>query len=94
MGFQQALGVLRGLNQQSMDYQNTVWYVAVAVENEPLSKTVSYDPAGTETTVLVRRLHVVRPEEGGAGDCSHCPARGFDCTEVSWWNQQEAVKTT
>jgi hypothetical protein len=25
------------------------------------------------------QLHVVRAEEGGPGDCAHCPASALDC---------------
>jgi hypothetical protein len=83
--YPQALAVVRGLNQQSIDHAAAMWYVVLAVENEPLSQTVSYDPSGTETSVAVRRLHVVRPEEGGSrGDCSHCPAHSFDCARAEW----------
>jgi hypothetical protein len=59
-----------------------VWYVVVAVENEPVAQTVSFDASGTETTVVTRRLHVVRPEPGGGlGNCSHCPAHGMECEQ-------------
>lgn len=82
--YPQAVAVVQGLNQQAMNHGATLWYVVVAVENEPVSQTVSYDPAGTETAVQVRRLHVVRPIDGsGHGDCSHCPARSFDCAKGS-----------
>jgi hypothetical protein len=80
MTCRRALATMRGLNRQSMDCAGTTWYVVIAVENEPISQTVSCDPSGVETTVEVRRLHVVRPEQGGGrGDCSHCPARSLDC---------------
>jgi hypothetical protein len=79
LSYEQALSVLRGLNQQSMDHASPLWYVLMAVENEPISQTVSYDPAGIETTVQVRRLHVIRPEGSGAGDCSYCPAHSLEC---------------
>ncbi len=63
-----------------MSHPGAMWYVVIAVENEPVVQTISHDASGTETTVEVRRLHVVRPEEGGGpGDCSHCPAGSFDC---------------
>ncbi|MFH1268686.1 MAG: hypothetical protein ABIK89_23415 [Planctomycetota bacterium] len=85
MTYQRALATVEGLNRQSMDQAGAMWYVVIAVENEPVSHTVSYDPSGTETTVEVRRLHVVRPEEGGGkGDCSHCPAHAFDCAKQEW----------
>lgn len=79
MSYQRALTVMRGLNQQSMDHAGSLWYVLVAVENEPISQTVAYDATGIETTVQVRRLHVVEPEEGGRGDCSYCPAHSLPC---------------
>jgi hypothetical protein len=69
-------------------------YAIMALENEPLSRSVSYDPSGTETTVQVRRLHLVRPEEGGAGDCSHCPARAFDCAKADWGDLQQTLQST
>jgi hypothetical protein len=84
LSYPQALAMIQGLNQQSLDRLSPIWYVIVAVENEPVSHTVSYDPAGTETTVQVRRLHVVRPEKGGRGDCSHCPAASLPCAREDW----------
>ncbi len=90
--YPRALAVARGLNQQSIAHDAVMWYVIVAVENEPLSQTVSCDPSGTETTVEVRRLHVIRPEEGGGeGDCSHCPARSFQCTRADWISFEQAT---
>ncbi len=82
--YKRALATVRGLNQQSLDSAGAMWYVIIAVENEPVSHTISYDAAGTETTVEVRRLHVVRPEPGGRGDCSHCPAHAFECAREGW----------
>lgn len=82
--YKRALATVRSLNQQSQDSAGAMWYVIIAVENEPVSHTVSYDAAGTETTVEVRRLHVVRPEPGGRGDCSHCPAHAFECAREGW----------
>jgi len=83
--YQQAVAAVRGLNQQAMNHAGMMWYVIVAVENEPVSQTVSYEASGTETTVEVRRLHVIRPEEGGGrGDCSYCPARSFRCATEDW----------
>lgn len=85
LDYPRAVAVARALNQQSLDHGATAWYVVLAVENEPLSQTVSYDAAGLETTVQVRRLHVVRPEEGPtAGDCSYCPAQSFECAKADW----------
>ncbi len=84
MDYPQALATVRALNRQSLDQAGTMWYVVIAVENEPISRSVSYDPSGTETTVAIRRLHVVRSEEGGKGDCSLCPASSFDCAKEDW----------
>ena len=94
MSYQRALATARGLNRQSMDQAATLWYVVLAVENEPLSQTTSYDPAGVETTVEVRRLHVVRPEQGGKGDCSLCPAHGLDCAQQDWASLEPTVSET
>jgi hypothetical protein len=82
--YPRAVATVSALNQQSLDRASPLWYVVVAVENEPISQTICYDPAGTETTVQVRRLHVVRPEAGGRGDCSHCPASSFPCAREDW----------
>ncbi len=79
LSYEQAVAIVTGLNQQSMDQAGSQWYVLVAVENEPLSQRVEYDSSGTETTVQVRRLYVVEPTEGGHGDCSCCPARSLPC---------------
>ena len=79
-----ALATMRALNRQSMDLTGDMWYVLLAVENEPVAQTVSYDATGTETTTLVRRLHVVRPESGGHGTCIHCPAHAFPCAQLEW----------
>jgi len=91
--YRQAVAAVHGLNRQGMNHPGTTWYAVVAVENEPLSQTVSCDPAGTETVVEVRRLHVVRPEEGGRGDCSHCPAQGLDCAESEGTSLERTIRT-
>lgn len=83
--YDQALATMKGLNQQAMDRASTTWYVMIAVENEPVSRSISYDPAGLQTTVEIRKIHIAMPEEGGRGDCSHCPARGLDCTMAQAW---------
>jgi hypothetical protein len=77
--YRQAVATVAALNRQSMDHAGALWYVVIAVENEPVSSSVSYAPDGTETTTEVRQLHVVRAEQGGPGDCTHCPARAMDC---------------
>jgi hypothetical protein len=94
MTYPRALATMRSLNQQSIDHSGTMWYVVVAVENEPISRTVTYDPSGTETTVEVRRLHVIRSETGRRGDCSHCPAHGFDCAKSDWSTLEQTFAET
>jgi hypothetical protein len=93
LSWARAVAVVRGLNQQSMSHHGSRWYVVAAVENEPVSQTVSYDSAGTETTVLVRRLHLVMPEEGGRGDCSWCPAHRLDCARSDAAELEPTVAT-
>jgi hypothetical protein len=85
----QALHTTWALNQQSMDLADATWFVAVAVESEPIEESVRYDPAGRDTVVEVRRLHVLRPASGGRGDCSYCPARGLSCRDA---NQLPAIE--
>lgn len=92
--YRRALATVRGLNRQSMTQAASMWYVVMAVENEPVSHTISYDPAGAETTVEVRRLHVVRPEPAGRGDCSHCPARSFECARSDWDSLQQTLTSS
>ncbi len=77
--YRQAVAAMVALNRQCMAQPGTSWYVVVAIEAGAISKTVSWDAAGTETTALVRRLHVVRPERGGRGDCAFCPAHALPC---------------
>jgi len=92
--YPQATAVVRGLNEQAMRHAGRMWYVVIAVENEPVSQTVSHDASGTETSVEVRRMHVVRPEEGGgSGDCSHCPAESFDCGSAALPGVQPTLQT-
>lgn len=79
-----AVATMRALNRQSMDLVGDMWHVLLAVENEPVSQTISYDATGTETTTMVRCLHVVRPETGGRGTCTHCPAHTFPCAQLEW----------
>ena len=94
LSYPQATAIVRGLNEQAMRHAGTMWYVVIAVENEPVSHTVSHDASGTETAVQVRRLHVVRPEEGGgSGDCSHCPAHSFDCAQTASAALEQTLQT-
>lgn len=89
--YSQAMAMVQGLNRQCMDQPGARWYVAVAVEHEPISRTVTYDPAGTETTVAVRRLHVLRGADGGRGDCAYCPAHGFPCAQEDWRSLEQVA---
>jgi hypothetical protein len=91
LGYSQAEATMMALNRQCMDRPGSMWHVVVALENEAVSRTITYDPAGTETTVEVRRLHVVRPEEGGRGDCAHCPAHHLPCSDSEWTSQVHTV---
>ena len=94
LSYRRALATVRSLNRQCMTQAASTWYVLMAVENEPVSHTISCDPAGAETTVEVRRLHVVRPEPAGHGDCSHCPARAFECAREDWTSAEQTITTS
>ncbi len=94
MTYDRAVATARSLNRQCMDRPGTNWYVVIAVENESVSRTVSYEPGGTETTVEDRRLHVIRPEPGGRGDCSYCPAHSFPCAESDFRSRPQTVTVT
>jgi len=94
LSYERALAVVRGLNQQSIDQAGSSWYVVVAVENEPISQSVSYDPSGIETTVQVRRLHVVLPDQGSRGDCSYCPAHSLECATGDFHEPETAASVT
>jgi hypothetical protein len=89
--YPQAEATVLALNRQCMDHPGTTWHVVVAVESEPVSRTVTYDPAGTESLVEVRRIHVIRPEQGGHGDCGHCPAHAFQCAKADWSSQPQTL---
>jgi len=94
LAYPQAVESVRGLNQQCIDMASSMWYVVVAVENEPISQILTYDPTGTETTTRVRKLHVIRPEQGGRGDCSHCPAHSFQCAQANWTSLSQTSADT
>jgi hypothetical protein len=94
MSYRRAAATVRSLNRQCMAQPGTTWYVVVAVENEPVSQTVSFDAAGTETKVEVRRVHLLRPEQGGRGNCSHCPAQSLPCSRTDWSSQVQTVAST
>ncbi len=89
--YSQAEATVRSLNQQCLANPSTTWYVVTAVENEAISQTTSYDPSGTETTVEVRRIHIIRPKEGGHGECAYCPAGTFPCAKADWTSQVQTI---
>jgi hypothetical protein len=89
--YAQAEATVRSLNQQCLDNPSTTWYVITAVENEAISHTITYDPSGIETTVEVRRVHVIRPKEGGHGQCTYCPAGNTSCATAEWSSQVQTV---
>jgi hypothetical protein len=91
MSYRDAENAVHALNRQCMDSPSNTWYVLVAVENEPLSRSVALDAAGSETTVEVRQLHVIRPQRGGRGDCSYCPGHSFSCAEANWTSQSQTM---
>ncbi len=89
--YPQAEATVLSLNRQCMQHPGRTWHVVVAVESEPVSRTISYDPAGTEGMTEVRRIHVIRPEQGGHGECAHCPAHDFECAKADWSSQAQTV---
>jgi hypothetical protein len=91
LSYAQAEATVLSLNRQCIDHPDKTWYVVVAVENESVSRMVSYDPSGTETIVEVRCMHVIRPERGGHGNCSNCPANSFPCAKADWSDQVQTV---
>lgn len=94
MGYAEAEATAMALNRQCMDHPGTAWHVVVAIENEAISRTVSYDPSGVETTVEERRIHVIRPSDGGRGRCSSCPAGVFPCAKAAWSSQAQTLATS
>jgi hypothetical protein len=92
--YAQAESMVQALNRQCLDRPGTIWYVVVAVENEAVSQKVTYDPSGTETTVEVRNMHVIRPIDGGRGDCRNCPAHEFSCAKAEWTSMEQTVQAT
>jgi hypothetical protein len=94
LAYPEAEATMLALNRQCMDHPGATWHVVVAIENEAVSRTVSHDPSGVETTVEVRRMHVVRPSAGGHGECSRCPAHEFSCAKTDWSSQMQAVSAS
>jgi hypothetical protein len=91
LSYAEAEATMFGLNRQCMDHPAAIWHVVMAVENEPVSRTVSQDARGTETTAESYQMHVVRPADGGRGDCSHCPAHDFQCAKADWSSQVQTI---
>jgi hypothetical protein len=91
LSYPEAEATVLALNRQCMEHPGAMWHVVVAVENEAVSRTISYDAAGTESTVEVRQMHVIRPAEGGHGECSHCPAHGFKCADAEWSSRRQTL---
>ncbi|NLE39442.1 MAG: hypothetical protein GX621_15580 [Pirellulaceae bacterium] len=74
----EALALVRALNRQVIDHAADRWYVAAAVDDEPLPReSIPISPCeGTERY----RVRILIPEdESGRGDCSNCPAHELDC---------------
>lgn len=94
LSYDQAEATVRCLNQQCLNHPAATWYVVLAVENEAVSRTISYNSSGIETTVETRLVHVIRPKEGGRGDCSFCPAHDFQCAKVEWSSQLQTIDAT
>lgn len=81
--YRQAVATVEGLNRQAMDRAGAQWYAIVVAENEPVSRSVTFDPPCRQTTVEVRLLHVAEPSPGaGRGNCEHCPARAVECPHM------------
>lgn len=94
MSYAEAEATMMALNRQCIDHPGAMWHVVMAVENEAISRTVSYDPSGVETTVEQRRMHVIRPANGGRGRCSHCPASAFECAKADWSSQAQTLSAS
>ncbi len=90
--YPKAEALVRALNRQCIDSPGATWHVVAAVENEPVSHTASCDASGQETIVEVRRIHVIRPDSGSRGSCSHCPAHGFECATEQWQSLASTVR--
>ncbi|HBO44199.1 MAG TPA: hypothetical protein DD670_09750 [Planctomycetaceae bacterium] len=74
----EALALVRALNRQVIDHAADRWYVAAAIDEEPLPR----QPGAilTDDRVERYRVHILIPQDASArGDCSHCPAHELDC---------------
>ncbi len=66
--FDEGLDALKSLNEAHlMEPSCERWSIMVAVECEPVHTSMYCDHLGTETTMTVRRLHVIRPVESNEG---------------------------
>jgi hypothetical protein len=75
LSYEQALAIVRGLNQQNMDHPGATWHVVAGVKG-PWVLPADGGPA----MIDARQVEVVAVPAGGSrGDCSHCPAKSFPC---------------
>lgn len=66
--FDEALDTLKSLNEvHLMEPSSERWSIMVAVECEPVHTSMYCDHLGTETSMTVRRLHIVRPVDSSSG---------------------------
>lgn len=66
-GFDEAVDAVRSMNEAHMlEPACQRWTLLVAIECEPLYTSTYCDHLGTETSMSVRRLHVVKPTNGSA----------------------------
>ena len=89
LSYHEAVAAVNGLNRQCMDQPDTTWYVVTATENEPASSADSSDRLEDQFPATARPVHVIRPEQGGHGDCSHCPAHNLPCANVQWTSRRQ-----
>ena len=90
----QAENTMRGLNQQCLDNPSTTWYVdngrgkraRIADHFLRSFRHGNHDRDSANT--------VLRPKEGGRGDCTHCPAHEFQCAKSDWTSQVQTVTAT
>jgi hypothetical protein len=78
----EALANVRALNRQVIDHAADRWYIAAAVENEPLPPQLTEPSIGSFATY---RVYVLKPEGNAPqGDCSACPAHTLECVTADW----------
>ena len=90
LAYPQAEATVLSLNRQAMDHPGTTWHVVVAVENEAVSRMVSYDRRARDHG---RGSADARDPSraGGHGNCTHCPAHDFQCAKADWSSQTQTV---